>query len=76
VKRLREQEFDWAVEQKRVQILLDTTVSSGTNATNKSGGEAEPSAWKGLLGGAVTQSLRSARGAAHSGAPSKSQFKV
>ncbi len=27
VKRLREQEFDWAVEQKRVQILLDTTVS-------------------------------------------------
>jgi hypothetical protein len=41
VKRLREQEFDWAVEQKRVQILLDTTVSSAANATTESGGEAE-----------------------------------
>ena len=41
VKRLREQEFDWAVEQKRVQILLDTTVSSAANATNESGVEAE-----------------------------------
>ena len=37
VKRLREQEFDWAVEQKRVQILLDTTVSSAANATTESG---------------------------------------
>ena len=69
VKRLREQEFDWAVEQKRVQILLDTTVSSAANATNESGGEAEIAGGVGLRRGAAMRSLRSARGAAHSGAP-------
>jgi hypothetical protein len=69
VKRLREQEFDWAVEQKRVQILLDTTVSSAANATNESGGEAEIAGGVGMRRGAATRSLRSARGAAHSGAP-------
>jgi hypothetical protein len=68
VKRLREQEFDWAVEQKRVQILLDTTVSSAANATTESGGEAEIAGGGGVRHGAATRSLRSARGAAHSGA--------
>ena len=43
--------------------------ASAANATNESGGEAEIAGGVGLRRGAATQSLRSARGAAHSGAP-------
>jgi hypothetical protein len=43
-------------------------LASAANATNESGGEAEIAGGVGVRRGAATQSLRSARGAAHSGA--------
>ena len=43
--------------------------ASAANATNESGGEAEIAGGVGMRRGAATRSLRSARGAAHSGAP-------
>ena len=43
--------------------------ASAANATNESGGEAEPTVGSGLSGGAAARSLRSVSGAAHSGAP-------
>ena len=49
--------------------LTPSTVSSAANATNESGGEAEPTVGSGLSGGAAAHSLRSVSGAAHSGAP-------
>jgi hypothetical protein len=42
--------------------------TSAANATNESGGEAEIAGGVGVRRGAATRSLRSARGAAHSGA--------
>src|SRR5271170_731361 len=42
--------------------------ASAANATNESGGEAEIAGGVGMRRGAATRSLRSARGAAHSGA--------
>jgi len=42
--------------------------ASAANATDESGGEAEPTAGSGLSGGAATRSLRSVSGAAHSAA--------
>ena len=42
--------------------------ASAANATNESGGEAEIAGGVGVRRGAATRSLRSARGAAHSGA--------
>jgi hypothetical protein len=43
--------------------------ASAANATTESGGEAEIAGGGGVRHGAATRSLRSARGAAHSGAP-------
>ena len=54
-------------ERKRPEGLA--RLASGVNATNESGGEAEIAGGVGDALGAATRSLRSARGAAHSGAP-------
>ena len=48
------------------QRLTDPTVSSAANATNESGGEAEPKAGWNRGWGAAARSLRSVSGAAHS----------
>ena len=48
--------------------------ASAANATNESGGEAEIAGGGGVRRGAATQSLRSARGAAHSAAPRPDWF--
>jgi len=60
---------DPADTQDHESCLTDPTVSSAANATNERGGEAEIAGGVGVWRGAATRSLRSARGAAHSGAP-------
>ena len=50
--------------------------ASAANATNESGGEAEIAGGVGVRRGAATRSLRSARGAAHSGAPRDQKWRV
>ena len=53
-------------ERKRPEGLA--RLASAANATNESGGEAEIAGGVGVRRGAATRSLRSACGAAHSGA--------
>jgi hypothetical protein len=50
--------------------------ASAANATNESGGEAEIAGGVGVRRGAARRSLRSARGAAHSGVPRFRRMRV